>query len=215
MTLTQNLVQQPKSDTLIFLPLSFVNRFKNREGQETALDRFFGTPQWRTVPDGPQRPRTLLALFEAQLQKAGLSWVGSFRLKPDPTNEYYIVGGSGHLQGWASIKEGFWAVDPVNGREHLSSKPVPAGQQTLGFEEPPPPGPDTSALLDALRSAFGTGPFTVEAAARVTQRSRFLDTHLKRATLAPAGKAGDLVVTRPAGALQFKEGKGIEMRFVE
>ena len=55
MELTQDLVQQPKSDTLIFLPLSFVNRFKDREGQEVALDRFFGTPKWRRVPDGPER----------------------------------------------------------------------------------------------------------------------------------------------------------------
>ena len=56
MTLTQDLIQQPKSDTLIFLPLSFVNRFAGRDGQEQALDRFFGSPAWRGVPDGPGRP---------------------------------------------------------------------------------------------------------------------------------------------------------------
>ena len=36
MTLTQDLIQQPKSDTLIFLPLSFVNRFADREGRSGA-----------------------------------------------------------------------------------------------------------------------------------------------------------------------------------
>jgi hypothetical protein len=84
MELTQDLVQQPKSDTLIFLPLSFVNRFKNREGQEVALDRFFGTPKWRRISDGKERPRHLLALFEAQLEEAGLDYVGDFRLRPTP-----------------------------------------------------------------------------------------------------------------------------------
>ena len=72
MTLTRDLVQQPKSDTLIFLPLSYVNRFAGREGQERALDRFFGTPAWREVPSGPGRPAVLLDLFRAQLKSAGL-----------------------------------------------------------------------------------------------------------------------------------------------
>lgn len=216
MTLTQDLVQQPKSDTLIFLPLSFVNRFKDRENQDQAMDRFFGTPEWRTIPDGKGRPAQLLALFEAQLRTAGLSRVGSFKLKPDPTNEYYIVGASDHRMGWASIKAGFWAVDPLNGREYLSAKPVPPGQQTLGFEEPAAPLPDTRPLLEALRETFGTNAFTVEAAMELTERSRFLDTHLKQMTLAPAEKVTkELEVHRPPGARQFKEGKGTTMRFRE
>lgn len=213
MTLTQNLVQLPKSDTLIFLPLSFVNRFKNREGQEIALDRFFGTPEWRDVPDGPQRPATLLKLFESQLRRAGLAWVGSFKLKPDPTNAYFIVGGSGHPKGWASIKEGFWAVDPVNGAEYQSPKPVPPGQQTLGIDQPAPSGPNTAPLLQELRNTFGNAPFSVEEAMAITAESRFLDTHLKRATLGPAERTGQLLVNRPSGARQFREGKGITMRF--
>jgi three-Cys-motif partner protein len=214
MTLTRDLVQQPKSDTLIFLPLSFVNRFKDREGQQVALDRFFGTPGWRDVPDGPERPTQLLGLFEDQLRGAGLEWVGSFKLKPDPANAYFIVGGSGHPKGWASIKEGFWTVDPVSGREYQAPKPVPPGQQVLGFEEPAPPRPDTTPLLHELRSAFGSREFSVEDAMALTARSRFLDTYLKQMTLRPAEKAGQLIVSRPAGARQFKEGKGIKMRFV-
>jgi three-Cys-motif partner protein len=155
MELTKDLVQQPKSDTLIFLPLSFVNRFKDRAGQETALDRFFGTNEWRTIPDGPQRPTTLLALFERQLHDAGLTFVGSFQLKPDPTNAYYIVGGSGHPKGWASIKEGFWAVDPVNGQGYIASKPVAEGQQQLDLGEPqrPPPTPNRCLTSCARASA--------------------------------------------------------------
>jgi three-Cys-motif partner protein len=213
MTLTQNLVQQPKSDTLVFLPLSFVNRFKDREGQEVALDRFFGTTTWREVPDGPDRPARLLTLFEAQLKKAGLDYVGAFKLRPDTANAYFIVGGSGHPKGWASIKSGFWAVDPVNGAEYQAPKPPPPGQQTLGFEDPPSPGPNTKPLLVALRTEFEDRWFTVEDAMLLTERSRFLDTHLKRATLVPAEACGDLVVERPPAARQFKDGKGIRMRF--
>jgi three-Cys-motif partner protein len=211
MELTQDLVQQPKSDTLIFLPLSFVNRFKDRPGQETALDRFFGTQDWRHVPDGPRRPADLLDLFENQLRKAGLHWVDHFRLKPDPSNEYFIVGGSGHLKGWASIKEGFWAVDPVHGQQYQAPKPARPGQQELDIVESEVLKPDTRPLLALLGQRFGTTPFTVEQAMDVTAESRFLDRHLKRLTLAPAEKTGTLKVLRPAGARQFKEGRDITM----
>lgn len=215
MTLTHDLVQQPKSDTLIFLPLSFVNRFKDREGQEVALDRFFGTPAWRDVPDGPDRPAHLLTLFEAELKKAGLKYVGAFKLRPDSTNAYFIVGGSGHPKGWASIKEGFWAVDPLNGAEYEAPKPPPPGQQSFGFGDPPPPSADTRPLLAALQAQFGHRWFSVEEAMDLTERSRFLDTHLRRATLVPAEASGELIVERPPGARQFKEGKRIRLRFAD
>jgi len=65
MTLTTQLVQQPKSDTLIFLSLSYVHRFADRAGQDEALDRFFGTPAWREIPNGAARPQALLELFHS------------------------------------------------------------------------------------------------------------------------------------------------------
>jgi three-Cys-motif partner protein len=214
MTLTQDLVQQPKSDTLIFLPLSFVNRFAGREGQERAMDRFFGTSAWREVPDGPGRPDALLELFQDQLRSSGLAWVLPFRLKPEERgNAYWIVGGSSHLSGFASIKEGYWAVDPVNGQGFAAPRTGAPGQGAFTFEEVGPPRPDTRPLLAMLRDRFGRETFTVEDAIAFTQTSRFLDTHLKRLTLGVAEAAGELDVRRPTGARQFKEGTGITMRF--
>jgi three-Cys-motif partner protein len=214
MTLTRELVQQPKSDTLIFLPLSFVNRFAGREGQEAALDRFSGTPAWRDIPNGPGRPAALLALFREQLVIAGLQWTGAFRLKPpEAGSEYYIVGASGHPSGYESIKEGFWAVDPVHGEGFIAAQPVPAGQQTLGFELATR-GPDTTQLLQGLQHRFGTEPFTVEQALEYTQTTKYLKTHLRRLTLGQAAKDGRLHVTRPDGVKQFPERRGIILRFV-
>lgn len=214
MTLTQDVIQQPKSDTLIFIPLSFVNRFARREGQARALDRFFGTPAWRGVPDGPGRPAALLELFEDQLRAGGLSWVLPFQLKPEEGgNTYWLVGASSHLAGYASIKEGFWAADPVNGQGFSAPRSTPPGQEVFDFVDPERGRPNTKPLLAALRLQFGQEPFTVEEAIEMTKRLRFLDSHLKRMTLSPAEKHGELVVDRPPGARQFKEGKGITMRF--
>lgn len=47
----------------------------------------------------------------SNLRSAGLEWVLPFRLKPDSNNEYWIVGGSSHLSGFATIKEAYWTVD--------------------------------------------------------------------------------------------------------
>jgi three-Cys-motif partner protein len=138
MTLATRLVQQPKSDTLIFLPLSYVHRFADREGQDQALDRFFGTPAWRDVHDGRGRPKALLDLFQAQLRSAGLTYTLPFRLKPpDRRNAYWIVGASSHLRGFASIKEGYWAVDPVDGSGFAAPKPV--GARSSGNSRLPAP----------------------------------------------------------------------------
>ncbi len=153
-------------------------------------------------------------MFRAQLVAAGLRWTGAFRLKPPRgSNEYWIVGASGHLAGYESIKEGLGAVDERHGQGFATSQPAPPGQQTLGFDEPEQ-GPDTEPLLQALREHFGTEPFTVEQAEAFRQTTRFLRTHLKRLTLARAERAGQLEVARPAGARQFAEGRGITMRFV-
>lgn len=215
MTLTQDLIQQPKSDTIIFLPLSFVHRFADREGQDEALDRFFGTPTWRQVPNGPGRPAALLELFQEQLRSAGLEWVLPFRLQPEERgNEYWIVGASAHLAGFASIKEGYWAVDPVNGQAFQAPRATPEGQASFDSEvEPTKPEPNTGPLLERLRSEFDGSQFTVEDAVKSTQQSRFLETHLRR-TLRPAEREGKLKVNRPPGVRQFKEGAGITMRFV-
>jgi three-Cys-motif partner protein len=214
MTLTCELIQQPKSDTLIFLPLSFVNRFRGREGQESAMDRFFGTTEWRTVPDGASRPGALRELFEQQLRSSGLRYVKAFQLRPEGSNEYWIVGGSDHLQGYASIKEGFWAADPINGRSYVAQPQTAPGQQVLAFDTPLDGAPNTTPLLELLRNRFGKRSFTVEEAQEVTRRSDFLESHLKRFTLAKAETAGEIEVSRHPGARQFKEGKGIKMRFL-
>jgi hypothetical protein len=155
----------------------------------------------------------LLELFQDQLRAAGLRWVLPFRLKPEERgNAYWIVGGSGHPAGFASIKEGYWAVDPVNGQGFAAPRATPAGQEALALDVPSP-GPNTRPLLEMLRHRFRLDAFTVEDAIEATTQSRFLGRHLKRMTLAVAEEAGELRVHRPPGARQFKQGKGITLQF--
>ena len=208
-----DLVQQPKSDTLIFLPLSFVNRFKDREGQEIALDRFFGTTGWRSVPDGPDRPARLLALFETQLKKAGLELRRSIQTQvPTARTSTSSSAVQGIRKAGRASRRRSGPSTRSTARSIDAPKPPPPGQQTLGFAGARATGANTEPLLDApVRAEFGGAGSRVEEAMLLTEQSRFLDTHLKRATLAPAEARGELLVERPQGARQFKEGKGITM----
>jgi three-Cys-motif partner protein len=214
MTLTRDLVQLPKCDTLIFLPLSFVHRFVGQDELAETLDRFFGSPDWRTVPNGPGRPQALLDLFQKQLRDAGLKYTLPFRLKPDAQNEYYIVGASAHPKGLESIKEGYWTVDEQDGLGYQASRPAPEGQASLFGEEDLPKSANTRPLLEALRSHFGERWFSVEDAVAVTAGTRFLETHLRTATLVPSERDERLEVQRPPGTRGFPSGRSIRMRFV-
>lgn len=108
-----------------------------------------------------------------------------------------------------------WTVTCGRYEDHVPRPPTAArtGQQILAFETPLRVTPNTAPLHELLRSSFGNRSFTVEEAQEVTRRSDFLESHLKRLTLARAEAAGQIEVSRPAGARQFKEGKGITMRF--
>lgn len=217
MELTRDLVQQPKSDTLIFLPLSHVNRFVRKDGQAAALDRFFGTSEWRHVPDGEGRPRALLRLFQKQLQAAGLRFTLPFRLQPPMRgNEYWIVGASASLAGFDSIKHAYWKVDPVDGQGFVAPRRTRPGQQAFDLVEPTVRSEaNTAPLLSALAARFGTRPFSVEDAERFTATTRFrVNAHLRTRTLMPAEQDGLLRVERPARAHKFSAGRGIQMTFV-
>ena len=66
------------------------------------------------------------------MRAAGLDYVLPFRLLPEErSNQYWIVGGSGHPSGFESIKEGFWAVDPRNGHALLFGGLQLTGPDTL------------------------------------------------------------------------------------
>ena len=182
MTLTRDLVQQPKSDTLIFLPLSFVNRFVGRDGQETRAGSFLRDAFMARCARRTGRPAALLDLFQQQLRTAGLKWVLPFRLKPDSGNEYWIVGGSSHLKGFATIKEAYWTVDKVNGQGYAAPRAAPPGQETFVFEDTTSQDPNTAPLLGLLRQHFGNTSFTVEQA---------IDAHRKIAVPRDPSQADD------------------------
>lgn len=210
MSLTGKLLDFPRCEVLFFLPLSFIHRFVGRDGQENALNSLFGCEEWRrAIPlSGAERSSYLLQLFERKLgENSGVEHVRSFHLRTQDGEDYRLVFGLGHRKGLELAKDAMWKVDPVGGTSYRAT--TESGQEVLFAAGE---FVNTAPLLTELRAKFGTEWFTIEQAEECT----LLDTpfrvgQLRRDTLAPAERAGELTVDRP-GRSGFKNAR---VRFSE
>jgi hypothetical protein len=71
----------------------FINRFANwkNDAYEESLDRCFGTPNWRSVRDSPDRESALVNLYVDQIRRAGRFPYATFSsvLKPLHDRPYF------------------------------------------------------------------------------------------------------------------------------
>lgn len=209
MSLTGRLLDFPRCETLVFLPLSFVHRFVGRDGQEAALTSLFGCEDWRQAIElsGAARSAFLLELFERQLAgHDGVEHVRSFQLRTQDGNDYRLVFGLGHRKGLEIAKDAMWKVDPVGGTSYVAM--TESGQEVLfGSAELV----DTAPLLVQLRTTFGMDWFTIEQAEDCALlETPFRKGHLRRRTLQPAERDGIIDVQRPGGRRGWE---GARMRF--
>jgi three-Cys-motif partner protein len=204
MSVTGRLLDFPRCEVLYFLPMSFVHRFVARSGQEKALTSLFGTDEWKTAIDldGEERTNFLLNLFERRLSASeGAEFVRSFQLRTLDGQDYRLVFSLGHVKGLELAKDAMWKVDPVAGTTYRAE--TESGQEVLFSAV----HVDTRPLLEELRSQFGTNQFTIAQADRVTLvNTPFRKAHLRKQTLAPAERAGELVVQR-TGPHGYKDAK--------
>lgn len=99
MTLAGRLLDFPRCEALIFIPLTDVLRFVGRAGQENAMWALFGSERWReAIPlRGDDRRAFLLNLFEEQLAgHSGIRYVRSFQLRTQDGRDYRLVFGTDH-----------------------------------------------------------------------------------------------------------------------
>jgi three-Cys-motif partner protein len=212
MSLAGRFLEFPRCEALIFLPLSYVNRFVTREGQEDAMNSLFDSERWREAADlsGRERREFLLELFEEQLRsQGGVEHVRSFELRTKDGNDYRLVFATSHRRGLELMKDAMWSVDPLEGTRYIAR--TDEGQEILF--SPDPDAVDTRPLLPHLREKFGTGWFTIEQAEEATLfETPFRTAHLRRKTLAPAEKSEQIEVDRSGGQRQFAT--GVRIRFL-
>ncbi|MGH3950806.1 MAG: three-Cys-motif partner protein TcmP [Pseudonocardiaceae bacterium] len=190
MQLTDRLLRFRRCEALVYMPLPFVTRFIRRDGQEQAMDNLFGCSDWRNaIPlNGAERRDYLHDLFRDQLAAEGDEdrIVRSFEVPTASGTGYYLFFTTTHEKGIEAMKDAMWAADPFEGQRFRDTT---VRDQLVIFK----PDVSTGPLLQALRERFGAEPFTIEEAVSFTLRdTAYKRGHLKRNTLAPAERDGQL-----------------------
>lgn len=197
--LTSRILEFRKCEVLIYIPLPFIARFVNEDDVAPAITNLFGDESWTSAraERGKGAARILHDVFLAKV-RAAAGYAASFEVDASAGrgwSGYTLFFGTGSLIGLERMKEAMWSVDPLAGAGFAySSDP---DQMTI-FDQ----APDLSRLEASLRAKFGTGPFSIEAAARHTLVSTAFAPriHLKARTLRVAEAAGRLTASHPTNA---------------
>jgi three-Cys-motif partner protein len=203
MDLTGQFLQFHHCEVLIYMPLTAVAQHLSRAGQEVALNSLFGTDRWTEAIAlrGNERLMFLHDLFRDQLRASGSTYVRSFEIRYGGANGYHLFFGTRNLLGLERMKEAMWKVDALTGQRYGDS--TESGQLVLFQVEV-----DTAPLLAALKAQFGRTEFSIEEAERHTLiETAYAVSHLRRRTLAPAERRGELeATTRRQSACTYPDG---------
>lgn len=213
MDVIRRILANPSTEVYISFMYDAINRFRSQPNFETHLDDLFGCPDWRDglqIPEGIQRKIFFYDLYEKSLRRAGAEYVLHFELYKDDRLIYAIFFATQHEKGCDVMKKAMWKTAPFGDFKFKSGT---ANQLTLGIETV-----NTSPLRKALHEEFGDkGWVKIELIENFmkTDKTEFHTGHLKRKTLSPMEKDGEIEVrssnpNRKRGS--FKE--GTQLRFI-
>jgi hypothetical protein len=205
---TSRVLALPKCEVLVYVPLPYISRFLDDPAVAPAFTLVFGDERWREAIGSVDRVAALRRLFASALCEHA-AHVRSFEMADSSgSHGYDLFFGSQSEVGLGRMKAAMWHVDPGAGLRFRD--PAVTGQQVL-FE----PTPDLSALKRLLLDRFGRAAFSIaEAEQFVLLETPYLhDAHLKKLTLAPAERAGELdVLTKRARKCTYPPGTLMRFR---
>ena len=190
-TLTR-VLQHNRTEVYISFMYDAMNRFISLKEFEPHLDDLFASTDWRTarnIADSDERRRFLFGLFTRQLKNAGAEYVVHFELYEGARLVYAIFFGSNSLDGCDKMKQAIWSVTTATPYRFRSAdhQQLPFGDDLTDF----------STLEEEVRAEFGSrGTVSIEDVTKfvMSDKTNFHTGHLKRKTLAPMEKRGELTV---------------------
>lgn len=210
--LTHRLLDLPRGEALVFVPLTHFARFIKEADVEKTLNTLFGGDAWkaaRNLETIVERNALLVELFRGQL-KHSCKWVRAFEIVPaGGANSHFLFFGTNSKLGLRRMKEAMWKLDPIAGQTFrdstLADHPVLFGHEL-----------NTAPLLAALKARFSTRPFAIEGAIDFALcETPYLPSHVKTKTLVSAEKRGELVPVDPKPERKARTyPPGTRMRFV-
>lgn len=211
MRLNARILSQPKCEVYISFMLEYVDRFRNTPEFAPNLTELYGDEDWKRVIDaevGVERRNRLLELYKTKLKRSGAAYVLRFDLYKTSRPYYSLFFATNSLEGCDKMKQAMWKVAPFgdmafHGAEH---------------EQPllSPDLFDLSPFQRTLRERFaGTEFVPIEQIEQFckSDETSFHSGHLKKRTLTPMEKRGELEVRRPSGKkIGFTPGTTVRFR---
>ena len=144
-----------RSEVFITWMVRDINRFLSHVDLHDALDRLFGTQEWRRIREsslgGHEQERALLQLYVEQLRSIGCK-VTAFRVCMDDRVQtlYYMMHGTKSPKGRRLMKDVMYKQGANGLFRYLGPREQAAQMQGMLIEEDPIP-----ALKDQLLSKYG------------------------------------------------------------
>ena len=196
MSVIRRILAKPSTEIYISFMYDTMNRFGARPELEQHLDELFGCPNWReglSVSDGESKKMFFYDLYENCLREAGANYVLPFELYKGKRLIYAIFFATQRLEGCDVMKRAMWKTAPFGDFQFRGGT---ANQLTLGIEPT-----DFTLLREALQNEFGhKGWVTIDEVVEfvMSDKTVFHTGHLKRKTLLPMERDGELCVKSPA-----------------
>ncbi|MCY4082250.1 MAG: three-Cys-motif partner protein TcmP [Caldilineaceae bacterium] len=190
MSVIGRIMANPSTEVYISFMYEAINRFRSHPNFERHLDDLFGCNEWRQgldIPEGRERKNFFYALYEESLRKAGANFVLLFELYRNERLVYAIFFATQRLEGCDVMKRAMWETAPFGDFKFRSGT---ANQLTLGLEPT-----SFTPLSEALQDEFGQkGWVNIEEAEEfvMSDKTEFHTGHLKRKTLLPMERVGEL-----------------------
>ncbi|WP_339063624.1 three-Cys-motif partner protein TcmP [Tepidibacillus marianensis] len=93
--LIQRLMKYEKCEVFINFMYEFINRFIQRDGQDSVMTRLFGTDDWKKINfdelTSPKRKEAIHNLYKEQLEKHAASFVRSFEMRGKKNTTKYFL----------------------------------------------------------------------------------------------------------------------------
>lgn len=184
------ILQNSRSEVYISFMYESINRHRKSSEFAPHLDVLFGCETWREgidIEDSEERKSFFYGLYEAQLRKAGATYVIHFELYEGNRLVYAIFFATKHLLGCDRMKQAIWKVVPFGDFAFRGSQTLTLGITNADFEP----------LKAALRAQFhGKGWIRTEDVLDyvASDQTEYHTGQLKRRTLVPMEKAGQIEV---------------------
>lgn len=190
--LIRRLMNNERCEVFINFMYEFINRFIERDGQETVMTNLFGSDNWKSLnlAGAPSERRSIIHdLYQEQLKTHAAKYVRSFQMKgKKDVTKYFMFYGTNHKLGLQKMKEAMWKVDP-SGSFAFSDATNPDQLVLFGNE------PDYAQLKSMILTRYAGKQATIdEIEEYVLVETPFLPSHIKRKILKPMEKSKELKV---------------------